>query len=260
MRILISNDDGVYAPGIAALAEALSEIAEVIVIAPDRDMSAASNSLTLRTPLRIKHIRPNWIAVEGTPTDSVHLALTGILDELPDLVVSGINNGANLGDDVFYSGTVAAAMEGRYLGVPALAVSLAGERRTHYDTAARVATQIAKQMLADPLPKDTILNINVPDLPLKSIRGMEVTRFGTRHVSERTLKELDPRGHDIYWIGPPGKEQDAGPGTDFYAVRSGNVAITPITMDMTHYRVFEQVAHWTQQLDVETVHEEPETI
>lgn len=252
MKILISNDDGVYAPGIIALAKEMATFAEILVVAPDRDMSATSKALTLRHPLRIKTIRPNWIAVEGTPTDSVHLALTGIMDEKPDLVVSGINNGSNLGDDVFYSGTVAAAMEGRYLGVPSIAISLAGEKRTHYDTAAKVAGTLVKKLLADPLPKDTFLNVNVPDLPFEQLGSMEVARLGKRHCAERMQKETDPRGHDIYWIGPAGREQDAGPGTDFHAVRNGHVSLTPITMDLTHYKLFEQISHWTESVELAT--------
>jgi 5'-nucleotidase len=247
MRILVSNDDGIYAPGINVLAELLrGEFPDLTVVAPDRNRSGASNSLTLSSPLRTKTIAKDTVSVEGTPTDCVHLAMTGLLDSPPDLVVSGINDTYNLGDDVWYSGTVAAAMEGRFMGVPALAISLGGEN--NYAAAAEVAKKLVQQIIADPLPVDTILNVNVPDLPLAEIKGFEVTRLGTRHIAEPMIDSIDPRGRPIYWIGPPGKEQDAGEGTDFHAVHRGYVSVTPLNVDITHYTTFEQIASWTKGL------------
>lgn len=244
MRILVSNDDGVYAPGIYSLAEELASIAEIKVVAPDRNRSAASNSLTLTRPLRVKQLENTYFSVEGTPTDCVHLALTGFLDLPIDMVVSGINDGANLGDDILYSGTVAAAMEGRHLGLPAIAVSMVGENIQHYQTAAVITKQLVMQLRSANLPSQTILNVNVPDLPLEQIKGIQVTRLGTRHAAEPIVKELDPRGRPIYWVGPPGPEADAGIGTDFHAISMGYVSITPLHLDMTHYKIFDQLATW----------------
>lgn len=246
MQILVSNDDGIHAPGINVLADVLSEVAEVTVIAPDRDRSGASNSLTLDNPLRIQTHSNGYTSVQGTPTDCVHLAVTGLLKEAPDMVVSGINSGPNLGDDILYSGTVAAAIEGRFLGLPAIAVSLAGKK--HYDTAAKVTQELVVRLKADPLPANTILNVNVPDLPMAEIKGFEVARLGTRHCAEPVIPAEDPRGKPIFWIGRTGPEQDAGPGTDFYAIRQGKVAITPLQLDLTHYSAFEQVSSWLQGL------------
>lgn len=248
MRILISNDDGVQAAGISILANALAQIAEVIVVAPDRNRSGASNSLTLQNPLRLHELENGYISVEGTPTDCVHLALTGLLPVMPDLVVSGINAGANLGDDVFYSGTVAAAMEGQFLGLPAIAISLAGNHLQHYLTAAEVAKTLVLKLVADGLPQKTILNVNVPDVPLNALKGFAITRLGRRHYAERTLPALDPRGHTIYWIGPPGPEQDAGEGTDFYAISKHQVAITPLKLDLTDYAASKQLNDWISDL------------
>ena len=249
MRILISNDDGYQALGIATLAASLAELAEVIVVAPDRDRSGASNSLTLRRPLYSRHHDNGFISVEGgTPTDCVHLAITGLLDQDPDMVVSGINAGPNMGDDVLYSGTVAAAMEGRFLGLPALAVSLASQHAVHFDTAARVSKQLVMRLLEDPLPADTILNVNVPDVAWEQLAGFEATRLGYRHRAEPMVKASDPRGRTIYWVGAAGSEQDAGPGTDFHAVRLGYVSITPIQVDLTRYRSLDQVACWLETL------------
>lgn len=247
MRVLVSNDDGVDAPGIKILAEHLRGAGhEVMVVAPDRDRSGASNSLTLDLPIRTKRIDHYTCSVAGTPTDCVHLALTGMLDYEPDIVVSGINNSANLGDDVIYSGTVSAAMEGRFLGLPAVAVSLVTHNHAarHYETAARAAVQIVARLAADPLPADTILNVNVPDLAWEEVRGFETTRLGNRHRSESCLPQTDPRGNTVYWIGPAGPEQDAGPGTDFHAVRTGHISITPIHVDLTRYQALEKVAGW----------------
>ncbi|KFN50303.1 5'/3'-nucleotidase SurE [Arenimonas composti] len=247
MRVLVSNDDGVEARGIRVLAEELRAAGhEVTVVAPDRDRSGASNSLTLDSPIRVAELGERVWRVAGTPTDCVHLALTGLLEADPDIVVSGINSAANLGDDVIYSGTVAAAMEGRFLGLPAIAMSLVtsdGSPR-HYASAARAALQITARLLVDPLPADTILNVNVPDLPWDEIRGFEVTRLGHRHRAEACIQETDPRGRPLWWIGPAGPEQDAGPGTDFHAVRSGCISITPIHVDLTRYQALEKVASW----------------
>ena len=243
-RILISNDDGVLAPGILALAKELALIAEIEVIAPDRNRSGASNSLSLLQPLRIKQLENGYYAVDGTPTDCVHLALTGFFDPVADLVVSGINEGANLGDDVLYSGTVAAAMEGRFLGFPAIAVSLVGHKTNNYGTAAVIVRQLVTKLLTHSLPSQTILNVNVPDLPISEIKGLKVTRLGSRHRAEPMVRGKDPRGRTLYWVGPPGLEADAGPGTDFFAVSQGYVSITPLHLDMTHYKIFDQVATW----------------
>ncbi|NOT86752.1 MAG: 5'/3'-nucleotidase SurE [Lysobacter sp.] len=247
MRILVSNDDGVDAPGIRILAAGLREAGhEVLVVAPDRDRSGASNSLTLDMPIRVvRHDEHTW-RVHGTPTDCVHVAITGMLEHEPDIVVSGINNTANLGDDVIYSGTVAAAMEGRFLGLPAVAMSLvtADHKGRHYETAARAAVEIVARLRADPLPADTILNVNVPDLPWGEIAGFEVTRLGNRHRAEACTPQEDPRGRQWWWIGAAGAEQDAGPGTDFDAVRRGCISITPIHVDLTRYQALDHVASW----------------
>ncbi len=251
MRVLVCNDDGVDAPGIKILAEKLRDAGhEVMVVAPDRDRSGASNSLTLDMPIRTRRIDHYTCSVAGTPTDCVHLALTGMLDYEPDIVVSGINNSANLGDDVIYSGTVSAAMEGRFLGLPSVAVSLVTRNHEahHYETAARAAVEIVARLKADPLPADTILNVNVPDLPWSEVNGVEVTRLGNRHRSEPCLPQSDPRGATVYWIGPAGPEQDAGAGTDFHAVRTGFVSITPIHVDLTRYQALEKVAGWVAGL------------
>ena len=250
MKILLSNDDGFSAPGLKTLARVLKEIADITVVAPDRNRSGASNSLTLENPLRVLEADNGFFSVNGTPTDCVHIAVTGLLSEMPDMVVSGINEGFNLSDDVLYSGTVAAATEGRFLGLPSIAVSLAGPKCQHYETAAQVAKQLIVKLNKDPLPKDTILNVNVPDLPMADIRGFQVTRLGTRHIAEPTIKTTDPRGRKIFWIGQPGPEEDAGPGTDFYAVNTGYVSITPLQLDLTHYKVFEQLAGWVKMLEM----------
>ncbi|TWI01066.1 5'-nucleotidase /3'-nucleotidase /exopolyphosphatase [Luteimonas cucumeris] len=253
MRVLVSNDDGVDAPGIRILAEGLRDAGhEVKIVAPDRDRSGASNSLTLDMPVRVVRLDEHTWRVAGTPTDCVHLALTGMFgdDAEPDIVVSGINNAANLGDDVIYSGTVSAAMEGRFLGLPAVAVSLvtSDHRPEHFATAARAAMEIVERLSADPLPADTILNVNVPDRAWEDIAGFEVTRLGNRHRSEACVPAQDPRGRSLYWIGPAGPEQDAGPGTDFDAVRRGHISITPIHVDLTRFQALEQVASWVSGL------------
>ena len=249
MRILVSNDDGVFAPGIRALANELTSLAEIEVVAPDRNRSGASNSLTLTRPLRVKKLENGYYSVEGTPTDCVHLAVTGFINPAVDMVVSGINDGANLGDDVLYSGTVAAAMEGRYLGLPAIAISMVGNDIKHYDTAATIARQVVSRLSSHRLPLQTIFNINVPDLPLYEIKGLEVTRLGTRHCAEPIVKQYDPRGRPIYWIGPSGPQADAGPGTDFYAISQNKVSITPLHLDMTHYKIFDQLTLWLDEVE-----------
>jgi len=250
MRVLLSNDDGVDAPGILVLAEHLAELGEVTVVAPDRDRSGASNSLTLDQPVRVAHLDDGRYRVAGTPTDCVHLALSGLLDDEPDIVVSGINNSANLGDDVIYSGTVSAAMEGRFLGLPAIAVSLAGVgeqhdgRGHHFDSAARAVSLLMRRLLVDPLPADTILNVNVPDRPWSEIAGFEVTRLGSRHRASPCIAQRDPRGRVVWWIGAAGDADDAGPGTDFDAVRRGFVSVTPIHVDLTRFQALENVSKW----------------
>jgi 5'/3'-nucleotidase len=247
MKILVSNDDGYLATGINVLADALSDIADVVVVAPDRNRSAASNSLTLHDPLRVSKVGENRYRVNGTPSDCVHLALTGFLDEEPDLVVSGINHGANLGDDVIYSGTVAAAMEGRFLGLPTIAVSLVGNNLQHFDTAARVATELVQRLDEDPLPAEFILNVNVPNRPYEELTGIQVVRLGFRHKSEPVVKSEDAHGRTIFWVGPAGAGQDAGDGTDFHAIDQGAVAITPLKVDLTRHEAVPQVAEWLKR-------------
>ncbi|MDN5864582.1 MAG: 5'/3'-nucleotidase SurE [Gammaproteobacteria bacterium] len=249
LSILLSNDDGVHAPGLALLAASLAPLGEVTVVAPDRNRSGASNSLTLETPLRVAKLDNGFLSVNGTPTDCVHLAVTGLLDRAPDLVVSGINNGANLGDDVLYSGTVAAAMEGRFLGRPAIAVSLVAERPEHYDSAARVARVLVERMEDMALPAETLLNVNVPDLPWASLKGLRATRLGARHQAEQTVRSSDPRGRPVYWIGQPGAAADAGEDTDFAAVASGAVSVTPLKMDLTQRDAVNGVARFLEGLE-----------
>ncbi len=249
MRILVSNDDGYLAPGLAHLAQALRAIADVEVVAPDRDRSGASNSLTLDRPLRARRGENGFLYVDGTPTDCVHLAITGLMEHEPDMVIAGINRGANLGDDVIYSGTVAAAVEGRFLGRPAIAISLVGHDGKNFDTAAEMAVRLVKQLDLDPLPADTILNVNVPDLPWSQLAGIEATRLGHRHKAEPVVRAADPHGRPVYWVGAPGAEADAGPGTDFHAIRRGCVAITPLQVDLTRYTALDQVTSWLKRLE-----------
>ncbi|NOY67847.1 MAG: 5'/3'-nucleotidase SurE [Gammaproteobacteria bacterium] len=247
MNILVSNDDGYQAKGIRVLAAALAEIAEISVVAPDRNRSGASNSLTLDSPIRAFSSEDGFISVDGTPTDCVHLAITGLLKSEPDMVVSGINAGANMGDDVLYSGTVAAAMEGRFLGFPAIAVSLVCDQSPQYfETAARVTVELIERIRKHPIAADTILNVNVPDLPYESLTGMEVTRLGHRHKSEPVIEMFDPRGRPVYWVGPCGEEADAGEGTDFYAIKSAKVSITPIHTDLTEFSKLKQTSEWLE--------------
>jgi len=248
MRILLSNDDGYQALGLRALAEGLSALSEVAVVAPDRDRSGASHSLTLNYPIRVVSQEGIYRAVDGTPTDCVYLALNGLLDYEPEMVISGINHGANLGDDVHYSGTVAAAMEGRFLGYPAIAVSNVAFQPQHLATSVRVIERLLSQLQQHPLPADTILNVNVPDLPWDALSGMQVTRLGSRHKSEPIVQNQDPRGRRCYWIGPPGAEQDAGEGTDFYAISASFVSITPLQVDMTQHAFLGELKQWVAEL------------
>lgn len=242
MSLLISNDDGVYASGLEALYQSLTSISAVTVVAPDRNHSGASNALTLENPLRIQLLSNGFISVNGTPTDCVHLALNELCESPPKMVVSGINAGANMGDDVLYSGTVAAAMEGRFLGLPAMAISLAG--KVHYQSAAQYAKLLVEKLLAEPLPRDQVLNVNVPDLPFDKIKGIKVTRLGKRHQAEMIETGIDPRGRDIFWIGPPGKIADAGEGTDFHAIAQGYVSITPLKIDLTATEQLNNLTTW----------------
>jgi len=256
MELLISNDDGIESTGIRVLADSMRGLGGITIVAPDKNRSGASNSLTLDAPIRIKEMEDRVYRVSGTPTDCVHVALTGLLEEDPDIVVSGINSGANLGDDVIYSGTVAAAMEGRFLGYPAVAFSLVyaeTQQRHYYETAGEAAIRLVTQLQRDPLPADTILNVNIPDCPWSEIRGFEVTRLGHRHRAEPVVKTTDPRGRDMYWIGPAGAEQDAGPGTDFDAVRRKFISVTPIHVDLTRYQALDQVAGWVTSISTKAV-------
>jgi 5'-nucleotidase len=246
MKILISNDDGYQSPGLRILAEALASLGEVVVVAPDRDRSGASNSLTLTVPLRADRMDNGYYRVEGTPTDCVHLAITGLLDEAPDMVVAGINHGPNLGDDVIYSGTVAAATEGRFLGLPAIAVSIDSFAPRHLDTAAQVTARLVANLPTGALGPNLILNVNVPDLPMEAIRGLAATRLGHRHKAEPVTPATDPRGRTVYWVGPAGPEQDAGPGTDFHALRNGFVSVTPLQVDLTRHALLEPLAEWLE--------------
>jgi 5'-nucleotidase len=244
MHFLLSNDDGYQAAGLELLAEALSKTGKVTVVAPDRNRSGASNSLTLDAPLYAKTAANGFIYVNGTPTDCVHLAITGLLDSEPDMVISGINSGANLGDDVLYSGTVAAAMEGRFLGCPAIAVSLTGPQPKYYETAVQVVLELVNSLVALRSRKDLLLNVNVPDVPYVDLEGFEITRLGQRHKSEPAVATQDPQGRPVYWVGPSGPEQDAGPGTDFAAVRNKKVSITPLHVDLTRYSVLDELQQW----------------
>lgn len=244
MRILLSNDDGYFAPGLACLAEALSVIADIVVVAPERDRSGASNSLTLDRPLSLRKSHNGFFYVNGTPTDCVHLAVTGMLDTLPDMVVSGINDGANMGDDTIYSGTVAAATEGFLLGVPSVAVSLAGFSAGNYAAAARIATEIVQRFQYNAFPGPVLLNINVPDVPYEQLGGVEVTRLGRRHKAEPVVKSQTPRGDVVYWVGAAGPAQDTGEGTDFLAVQRKRVSVTPLQIDLTRYGQLNAVKEW----------------
>ena len=244
MRILVSNDDGYFSPGISLLADRLRALGEVTVVAPERDRSGASNSLTLDRPVYVRRAPNGFFFVNGTPTDCVHLAVTGLLEQLPDVVVSGVNLGANMGDDTIYSGTVAAATEGYLLGIPSVAMSLANKPGTHLETAAGVAADLVARFMRDGFREPVLLNVNVPDLPGTELLGVEVTRLGKRHRAEPVVRVKTPRGEDAYWVGAAGGEQDAGPGTDFFAVASKKVSITPLQIDLTHHGQLGLVRQW----------------
>jgi 5'-nucleotidase len=244
VHILLSNDDGYLAPGLGAMATALSETDTITVVAPERDRSGSSNSLTLERPLRVHMAENGFYFVTGTPTDCVHLAITGLLDKEPDMVVSGINAGANMGDDVLYSGTVAAAMEGRFLGLPAIAVSMTSYDPLHYETGVKAIAGIIDRLRSEPLQQTSILNVNVPDVAWNEIKGYRITRLGNRHKSEGVIRQTDPRGDDMYWVGPPGAAQDAGEGTDFHAVEQKFISITPLQIDLTRYDSLHYLEDW----------------
>jgi 5'-nucleotidase len=246
VKILLSNDDGYRAEGLRALAVALRELGQVTVVAPDRNRSGASNSLTLDVPLRVAQAEEHLYYVTGTPTDCVHLAISGLFDYEHDMVVSGINDGPNLGDDVLYSGTVAAAMEGRFLGLPAIAVSLCTDARSphNFQTGARVARDLVARILARPLDPTMILNVNVPDRAYEELLGVRATRLGYRHRAEPVVKSQDPKGRTVYWVGPAGPQQDAGPGTDFHTVAQGYVSVTPLQLDLTRHAALGDIGAW----------------
>jgi 5'-nucleotidase len=244
MRILLSNDDGYFAPGLAILAKTLADLGAITVVAPERDHSGASNSLTLDRPLTVRESANGFRFVNGTPTDCVHLAVTGLLEEMPDMIVSGINLGANMGDDTIYSGTVAAATEGYLLGIPSLAISLNSKAGRHYETAARVARDLVERFQRRPLGEPALLNVNVPDIPYDALKGFEVTRLGKRHKAEPVIKATTPRNQTVYWVGAAGSAQDAGPGTDFHAMASDRVSLTPLQMDLTHAQQIPVVRTW----------------
>ena len=245
MQILLSNDDGYFAPGLAVLAATLSQHGhEITVVAPERDRSGASNSLTLDRPLMVRKTPSGFHYVNGTPTDCVHLAVTGLLPGLPDMVISGINHGANRGDDTVYSGTVAAATEGFLLGIPSVAVSLANIQQENFQAAADFVAGLAARFAADPVPEHVLLNVNVPDLPADQIQGVEVTRLGRRHKAQDTVKTINPRNQTMYWVGAAGAAQDAGPGTDFHAIANGCISLTPLQLDLTRYAQMGLIEDW----------------
>jgi len=244
LRILLSNDDGYFAPGLAALEQALSAVGKVTVVAPERDRSGASNSLTLDRPLTVRKAASGYYYVNGTPTDCVHIAVTGLLPELPDVVVSGINDGANMGDDTIYSGTVAAATEGFLLGIPSIAVSLVSGEHVYFATAGKVVAELVTRFHQHRVNQPVLLNVNVPDVPYESLQGRQVTRLGKRHKAEPVVQALTPRGDTVYWIGAAGSAQDAGEGTDFHAVAGNKVSLTPLQMDLTRFGQMELVADW----------------
>jgi len=244
MRILLSNDDGYFSPGITLLAEMLAPLADITIVAPERDRSGSSNSLTLDRPLSVRRVRGRIYHVNGTPTDCVHLAVTGLLSELPDIVISGINHGANMGDDTIYSGTVAAATEGFLLGIPSIAISLVVEGGEQFPTAGRVAVDLVTRFQRRPIAEPVLLNVNVPDVEFGSLRGFQVTRLGKRHKAEPVVKSATPRGETVYWIGAAGGAQDAGEGTDFHAVANRRVSITPLQVDLTRTAQLGAVSAW----------------
>ena len=253
MRILLSNDDGYFAPGLEALAAALARFAEITVVAPERDRSGASNSLTLDRPLTVRRAPNGFLFVNGTPTDCVHLAVTGLLEALPDMVISGINLGANMGDDTIYSGTVAAATEGFLLGIPSIAISLASKTAAHFETAAHVAVDLMQRHGRQPAAA-WLLNVNVPDIPLAALGPYQVTRLGRRHKAENVIQTQNPRGETVYWVGAAGAAADAGEGTDFHAVESGSVSITPLQIDLTNRDQMSAVTQWLSPTEARIAH------
>ena len=252
MKILISNDDGYRSEGITALSDALAQLAQITVVAPDRNRSGASNSLTLDVPLRVLPFgERKYYVLNGTPTDCVHLAISGLFEEEHDMVVSGINDGPNLGDDVLYSGTVAAAIEGRFLGLPRSRCRwcCSPPPEPNFATAARVASELVMRVQRSPLHQATILNVNVPDVPYEALKGFQATRLGFRHRSERIVAAEDPRGRPVYWVGPAGVGQDVGPGTDFHAVANDYVSVTPLQIDLTRHSMLDDMRAWLQGRD-----------
>jgi 5'-nucleotidase len=244
MKILLSNDDGYFAPGLNILAEHISKFADITVVAPERNRSGASNSLTLDRPLSVKKAANGFFYVNGTPTDCVHIALTGLMDSLPDMVISGINDGANMGDDTIYSGTVAAAMEGYLLGIPSIAISMSQHNSTHFETAARVAVELLLHYQKNGFLSPTLLNVNVPDIPYDELQGRVVTRLGKRHKAEPVVQLKTPRNETVYWVGAAGQPNDGGEGTDFHAVASNQVSISPIQVDLTNHKQLNDIKDW----------------
>jgi 5'-nucleotidase len=244
MKILLSNDDGYFAPGLNVLASHLSKIAEITVVAPERNRSGASNSLTLDRPLSVRKAGNGFFYVNGTPTDCVHLALTGLMTSPPDMVISGINDGANMGDDTIYSGTVAAAMEGYLLDIPSFAVSMSQHEATHFDTAARVTVELVQHYLKTGFAKPTLLNVNVPDMPYDELKGKVITRLGKRHKAEPAIQLKTPRNETVYWVGAAGQPNDGGEGTDFYAIAHHQVSISPIHVDLTKHSQMDELKNW----------------
>lgn len=247
MRILLSNDDGYFAPGLEALYQSLAGLGEIVVVAPEQNRSGASNSLTLDRPLFLKKASNGFYFVNGTPTDCVHLAVTGMLDSIPDIIVSGINHGANMGDDTIYSGTVAAATEGFLLGIPSIAVSTASHDGKYFSTAGRFVRNLVEKFMENPVGEPVLLNVNIPDIPFESLKGQEITRLGRRHKAEPVVKMQSPRNETVYWVGAAGAAADAGPGTDFNAVERGFVSITPLQIDLTHSAQLPTIQRWMAQ-------------
>ena len=247
MRILLSNDDGYFAPGLNILAEHLSKLAEITVVAPERNRSGASNSLTLDRPLSVRKANNGFFFVNGTPTDCVHIALTGLMDAMPDMVISGINDGANMGDDTIYSGTVAAAMEGYLLDIPSMAISMSQHNSTHFETAARVAAELVQHHQKNGFCQATLLNVNVPDIPYDALQGRAITRLGKRHKADPVIQLKTPRGETVYWVGAAGKPNDGGEGTDFYAIAHKQVSISPIQVDLTKHSQLDEMRDWLKK-------------
>jgi len=244
MKILLSNDDGYFAPGLNILAEHIGQLAEVMVVAPERNRSGASNSLTLDRPLSVRKASNGFYYVNGTPTDCVHIALTGLMEDMPDMVISGINDGANMGDDTIYSGTVAAAMEGYLLGIPSIAISMSQHNSTHFETAAKVAVELVQHYQKHGFSSPTLLNVNVPDIPYNALQGTVVTRLGKRHKAEPVVQLKTPRNETVYWVGAAGLPYDGGEGTDFYAVANHKVSISPIQVDLTNHTQLTDINDW----------------